>query len=426
MAALRRSFRVAVAPEQLVEYAKIKFPDAKDTSAKVRIDRVRRQGFHLLRAAGRHAERGEWVAAVRVRLAREGEGTLVEVSDAGTLLRGSVITYMVATAAFAALWLSVWLLRPDDPDALWFGLGMLAMFAGGCWPIVANYRRRDAHFAELTDALQQALQPLTDAELAPIALRVAAEYHEESDAKIFERALASVRRAPATLALGVVLVTMFALAAAWGETTASETLQRMGGMRGEDLARGEWWRLLSSGFVHAGTRHLGGNLQTLVVCYVAEVVLGSSRFVVLFTLSVLGGSIAAALATSPSVVVVGASGGIFGLAAAILLLTVREPRLMPVEHAARLRGGFMLLLAINLALSLLPGISLAGHVGGALVGAALVATRAITFGHTRIWRDEWPRPEVARWFRIAAAICALALAGSVALALAHGRPWLMS
>jgi membrane associated rhomboid family serine protease len=199
----------------------------------------------------------------------------------------------------------------------------------------------------------------------------------------------------------------------------------MGGMRGEDLALGEWWRLFSSGFVHAGSRHLFGNLQTLAICYFAEVVLGSSRFVVLFTLSVLGGSIAAALATPPTVVVVGASGGIFGLAAAILLLTFREPRLLPVEHVERLRRGFMLLLGINLALSLAPGVSLSGHLGGALVGAALVGTRAITFGQTRIWRDELPRPGVVRLYRIAAAICALILAASVALALAHGRPWLL-
>jgi hypothetical protein len=51
-------------------------------------------------------------------------------------------------------------------------------FAGFSWPLVTNHRRRDAHFAELADALQEVLAPLSDPEIAPIALRVAAEFHK--------------------------------------------------------------------------------------------------------------------------------------------------------------------------------------------------------------------------------------------------------
>ncbi|WAS95320.1 rhomboid family intramembrane serine protease [Nannocystis punicea] len=426
MTTLRRTFRVAASPEQILQFVQLKLAGPNDRVARVRLDRVRARGFHLLRTAQRHSERAEWVAGARVRLVRTEDGTDVTIDYAGTVLRGSAGAIMALTFVMAALLLPASFLRDDDPESLLFGLLFLTMFAGFSWPIVTNRRRRDAYFAELADALQEVLAPLSDPEIAPIALRVAAEFHKETDDRIFERALENLRRVPATLALGTFLVAMFALAAWWGDTTHIETLHRMGGLRGEDLALGEYWRLLSSGFVHAGIKHLGGNLQLLFLCYFAEIVLGSRRFVVLFTLSVLGGSLAAALVTPPSVVVVGASGGLFGLAAAILLLTLREPRLLPGEHAEKLRGAFLALIGLNLLFSLLPGISLASHVGGALVGAALVGTRAITFGQTRIWRDEQPRPEVTRVFGICAAICGLALAGSVVLALAHGRPWLLA
>lgn len=426
MTTLRRTLRVAASPEQILQFVQLKLAGPNDRVARVRLDRIKARGFHLLRTAARHPERAEWVAGARVRLAPVEGGTDLTVEHAGTLLRGNAGLAMASALVMAAVLLPAGLLRDDDPGALGFGLVFLAMFAGLCWPFVANHRRRDAYFAELADALQEVLAPLLDPEVAPIALRVAVEFHKETDAGIFERALHDVRRVPATLGLGAVLMAMFALTAWWGDTTRVETLHRMGGLRSEDLALGEHWRLLSSGFVHAGGKHLLGNLQLLFLCLFAEIVLGSSRFVVLFTLAVLGGSIAVAFLTPPAVVVVGASGGLFGLATAILLLTLREPPLIPGEHAEKVRNVFLALLGLNLLLSWLPGISFAAHLGGALVGAALVATRAITFGQTRIWRDEQPHPKVARLFRIFAAICGLVLAGSVALALVHGRPWLLA
>jgi Rhomboid family len=71
---------------------------------------------------------------------------------------------------------------------------------------------------------------------------------------------------------------------------------------------------------------------------------------------------------------VGASGGMFGLVGATLVLSYRDADL--IGEASRLRMWLWLVLLIGLALSFLPGISMAGHVGGLLGGALLAGTTA--------------------------------------------------
>ncbi|MCY1058489.1 hypothetical protein [Nannocystis sp. SCPEA4] len=178
MTILRRTFRVAASPEQTLQYVRSKLAGANDRVARVRLDRVEARGFHLLRSAGRGPERAEWVAGARVYLGRVEGGTDVTVEHAGTVLRGKAGKFLLSSFVMAALTLWASLRDADDPSAPYFCLLFLAMFAGGCWPIVANHRQRHAHFAELADALQQVLAPLSDPEVAPIALRVAAEFHK--------------------------------------------------------------------------------------------------------------------------------------------------------------------------------------------------------------------------------------------------------
>ncbi len=129
------------------------------------------------------------------------------------------------------------------------------------------------------------------------------------------------------------------------------------------LVRDEWWRLLSYSLVHYGLLHIGSNLLMLwIVGRVLEPGTGPVRFATIYVVSVLGGAAGALIAT-PHSPIGGASGGVFGVAAAATLLL----------HRQGIRfwdAGFGPLLLINLALGLfVSNISLGGHIGGLVAGA---------------------------------------------------------
>lgn len=86
MTTLRRTFRVAVSPEQLLPFAKLKFASADNRVARVRLQDAW-GGFYLLRTAENLPELSEWVAAARVHLRGAGDGTDVTIEHAGTVMR---------------------------------------------------------------------------------------------------------------------------------------------------------------------------------------------------------------------------------------------------------------------------------------------------------------------------------------------------
>lgn len=129
------------------------------------------------------------------------------------------------------------------------------------------------------------------------------------------------------------------------------------------VAEGDWWRLITATFLHGGLLHLGMNM--LVLWFIGpalEDYFGHARYLLLYVVSGLAGS-AGALVWSPSVPTVGASGAIWGLMGAALILEWRRIYVF---------GGQALgLVVINLALTfLIPGISRGGHIGGLIGGAA--------------------------------------------------------
>ena len=137
------------------------------------------------------------------------------------------------------------------------------------------------------------------------------------------------------------------------------------------VAAGEWWRPLTAAFLHIGPVHLALNmLAVLVFGSELERQLGRWRFLVLYLLSALGGAASIQLFGDPLRPVAGASTAIYGLLGALgVLMIVRRQDLR----------GLLTLLAINVVISFLPGISLLGHLGGLVVGALtagiMVATR---------------------------------------------------
>ncbi|REE97369.1 rhomboid family intramembrane serine protease [Thermomonospora umbrina] len=135
------------------------------------------------------------------------------------------------------------------------------------------------------------------------------------------------------------------------------------------VADGEWYRLITSAFLHSppeasfGLAHIVFNMWALwAIGPQLEQVLGRWRFTSLYLLSALGGSVLLYL-VDPAGAAVGASGAIFGLFGAFFVV------------AKRLRapaGGIVFLLALNLVITFtVDGISWEGHVGGLIVGAAL-------------------------------------------------------
>ena len=99
------------------------------------------------------------------------------------------------------------------------------------------------------------------------------------------------------------------------------------GMFGAAVASGEWWRLLTAPFLHAGLWHVGLNMLALwVLGGVVEPLLGRWRFVGVYLVSALGGTVTSYVLTGPGVISVGASGAVFGLLGATLVVLRRLNR----------------------------------------------------------------------------------------------------
>lgn len=162
----------------------------------------------------------------------------------------------------------------------------------------------------------------------------------------------------ATKALIAINVVVFVLA------SADAKLQTQLSLLGPAVANGDWYRLVSSGFVHYGLLHIGFNMLLLYqLGLLLEPALGRVRFLLLYFAALLAGSWGALL-LSPTVLSAGASGAVFGLfGAAAAGLRQRGVRVMQTGVGA--------LLVINLILTFaVPGISIGAHVGG-LVGGTV-------------------------------------------------------
>lgn len=137
-----------------------------------------------------------------------------------------------------------------------------------------------------------------------------------------------------------------------------------GVMHGFSVATGEWWRLFTGAFLHSGILHLGMNMLLLwFLSQELEPALGRVQFVLLYLTSLLGGSFGV-LVASPLQPTVGASGAVFGLMGALIVFQLRAKQ-------NPWRSGIGGLVLVNVVLTFaLPGISIGGHIGGLLAGAA--------------------------------------------------------
>ncbi len=126
----------------------------------------------------------------------------------------------------------------------------------------------------------------------------------------------------------------------------------------------EPWRLLTAALVHSSIFHVGFNMLSLwVIGRTLEPMLGRWRFLTLYVLGAIGGSVAVAC-IAPANSTVGASGAIFALFGALLVIG---------RQLGANVTGLLVLFGINLVIGFIPGFNIAwqAHIGGAVVGAAV-------------------------------------------------------
>ena len=135
------------------------------------------------------------------------------------------------------------------------------------------------------------------------------------------------------------------------------------------VADGEYYRLLTAAFLHGGVVHLLLNMYALYMFGpLLEGALGRLRFTVLYLVSALGGSAVSYAFSSPATPSLGASGAVFGLLGAFLVVNRRLGR----DNSA-----IVVLLAINLGYGfLVPQIDWRAHLGGLVTGALVAAAIA--------------------------------------------------
>jgi membrane associated rhomboid family serine protease len=134
---------------------------------------------------------------------------------------------------------------------------------------------------------------------------------------------------------------------------------------GPSVADGDWWRIATSGFLHANLLHIGFNMYLLYLLgQMLEPAVGSVRFVLIYAVALFAGSLGA-LIISPDSVTVGASGAVFGLMGAAAV-ELRARGINPFETNI---GGLIL---FNLLFTFVfsGSISIGGHIGGLIGGAA--------------------------------------------------------
>jgi len=185
----------------------------------------------------------------------------------------------------------------------------------------------------------------------------------------FERRMR--RLPPATLGILAALVVVFAAEAATGALGSAAGVIRAGALTRAGVVSGEWWRLVSAIVLHGSVEHLVGNaIALLVLGMMCEHAFGRVQFLFLFVMSGLAGSVLSMLMSpGPSV---GASGAIFGLqgAAIVLFRRHRDRLIMRARRIGVVLGVWALYTLAQGAFA--PFVDNGAHIGG-FIGGALLA-----------------------------------------------------
>ncbi|MDB5946120.1 MAG: rhomboid family intrarane serine protease [Ramlibacter sp.] len=162
-------------------------------------------------------------------------------------------------------------------------------------------------------------------------------------------------------------------------------LLAFGGNSASEVQQGEWWRLLTSAFLHSGVIHLVMNMiGLLAIGPTTERIYGHRLFLLVYLGCALAGSASSMHFSAQTVVSVGASGAVFGVAGALLVAVFHHRKNLPRLFGKQTLSGLGIFVAYSLFQGLATtGIDNAAHIGGLLAGAALatVLPERFDIGH---------------------------------------------
>jgi membrane associated rhomboid family serine protease len=188
----------------------------------------------------------------------------------------------------------------------------------------------------------------------------------------------------------------------FGGSVGGDSVLQKAALNGPKIADGEVWRIITSGFMHYGTLHLLFNMYALYILgQLLEPAIGRARFLLIYFVSLIAGSVGA-LILDPNAFTAGASGAVFGLMAAAILV-LRSRGINPME------SGLGLWLFLNLAITFtVSNISVGGHIGG-LIGGGIAALVLVELPE-RLRLPRWSAEVVAAAIGVAAFVAAIAIA----------------
>jgi rhomboid protease GluP len=189
----------------------------------------------------------------------------------------------------------------------------------------------------------------------------------------------SIRQIPVTMVMIILCVLVYLWMLSQGGSTNTAVLIHSGAKYTPLILQGQWWRLLTAGFVHIGIQHLVINMITLYFLgmYV-EQIFGHWKMLAIYLISIVTGNLLSMLFQPIQGVSAGASTGLFGLFGSFIMLGIVYRQNPLIRQMAR---QFLILVIFNIGADLfIPGVDLAGHLGG-LIGGFLAAG---AFGSTKI------------------------------------------
>lgn len=240
------------------------------------------------------------------------------------------------------------------------------------------------------------------------------------------------RKPIATYSIAAVIGAVFALQLYVAGAQSTIGLVRMGALVPERVAAGEWWRLISCTFLHAGWMHVLLNTYVLLILGMfLERIIGPARFLIIYAASALTGSLGSYLFLKASFSV-GASGAVWGLLGAHAILAFRSQGLLPTALIPGAQKAAMINLGINVLNSFRPHVDMWAHFAGGAAGALLFASGLLTRTIPRLGdleRSDVPVSQAeqriptsgALW--LGGGLSSLLLVGGLAVALVAGRPF---
>lgn len=270
------------------------------------------------------------------------------------------------------------------------------------------------------------------AQLAAHTSQGRAQILEDAEELAAFGATIAARKPFVTYGVAAVILAVFALQLFTGAASSLVVLSRLGALVPTRISEGEVWRLISCTFLHGGWMHVLLNVYVLIILGTfLEKIIGSARFLLLYALAALGGSLGSWVFLKATLSV-GASGAVWGLLGAHAILAYRSQGLLPQALVAGARKAAMINLGINVLNSFSPNIDMWAHFAGGAVGMALFASGLLTRGLPRLGEVEQLPPEqradisravptpAAMW--IAGGLGGLLLIAGLGVGLVAGRP----